>query len=302
MTVVSGVVIPDGLVASQYEFGGAAGARFVSELPTLVDTFVDRWQLTVSGPAMHGMVALVVPVKRPDGFPAVVKFQLRDEETVGEAIALRMWDGDGAVKLLGYDESTGTMLLERLDSSMSAAIESGAITVRDGIVIIAELLARLTSVHAPTGMRRLEDIAGQMLDDLPYALSCVDGDEDRRLLAVCGDAVTDVVHEAGDQLLHWDLHFDNVLTSHRQPWLAIDPKPLAGDPGFDLLPAIDNLFDADEVLWRFDAMTEIIGLDRERAKVWTLGRVLQNALWDIEDHRPLAPDHLGVARQLLAFR
>jgi streptomycin 6-kinase len=299
---VSGVVIPDGLVASQYEFAGGAGRRFVSELPTLIDTFVDRWQLTVAGTAMHGMAALVVPVERPDGFPAVVKFQLCDVETVGEPIALRVWDGDGAVKLLDHDELTGTMLLERLDTSMSLAIERGAITARDGIVIIAELLARLTLVHAPTGMRRLEDIAGQMLDDLPYALSRIDGGEDQRLLAACGDAVTDVVHEAGDRLLHWDLHFDNVLTSHRQSWLAIDPKPLAGDPGFDLFPAIDNLFDADEVLWRFDAMTEITGLDRERAKLWTLGRVLQNALWDIEDHRPLAADHLGVARQLLAYR
>jgi streptomycin 6-kinase len=300
--VVSGVVIPDGLVASQYEFAGAAGRRFVSELPALIDGFVDRWQLTVAGPAMHGMAALVVPVERPDGAPAVVKFQLRDEETVGEAIALRMWDGAGAVTLLAHDESTGTMLLERLGTSMSLAIERATITTRDGVVVIAELLARLTSAQAPMGMRRLEDIAGQMLDDLPYALSRVDRGEDRRLLAACGHAVTDVVHEAGDRLLHWDLHFDNVLLSHRQSWVAIDPKPLAGDPGFDLFPAIDNLFDADEVLWRFDAMTEIIGLDRERAKAWTLGRVLQNALWDIEDHRPLAADHLDVARQLLAYR
>jgi streptomycin 6-kinase len=302
ITVVSGVVIPDGLVASQHEFAGAAGRRFLSELPTLIDTFVDRWRLTVVGPAMHGMAALIVPVERPGGSPAVAKFQLRDEETVGEAIALRVWDGDSAVKLLDHDESTGAMLLERLDTSMSLAIEHAAITARDGVVIIAQLLARLTSVHAPAGIRRLEDIAGQMLDDLPYALSRIDGGEDRRLLVACGDAVTDVVHEAGDRLLHWDLHFDNVLTSHRQPWLAIDPKPLAGDPGFDLFPAIDNLFDADEVMWRFDAMTETIGLDRGRAKLWTLGRVLQNALWNIEDHRPLAADHLNVARQLLATR
>jgi streptomycin 6-kinase len=297
---VSAVVIPDGLVASQHEFAGVAGRRFLSELPTLIDAFVDRWRLTVVGPAMHGMAALIVPVERTAGSPAVAKFQLRDDETAGEAIALRAWDGDSAVKLLEHDESTGVMLLERLDTSLSLAIEHAAITVRDGVVIIAQLLARLTSVHAPVGMRRLADIAGQMLDDLPYASPRIDDGEGRRLLVACGDAVTDVVHEAGDRLLHWDLHFGNVLASHRQPWLAIDPKPLAGDPGFDLLPAIVNLFDADEVLWRFDAMTEAMGLDRGRAKLWTLGRVLQNALWDIEGRRPLAADHLSVARQLLA--
>jgi streptomycin 6-kinase len=70
-----------------------------------------------------------------------------------------------------------------------------------------------------------------------------------------------------------------VLSAEREPWLAIDPKPLAGDPGFELLPALVNRFEAGDVRWRFDLMTEVLGLDRERARAWTLGRVLQNALW-----------------------
>lgn len=63
------------------------------------------------------------------------------------------------------------------------------------------------------------------------------------------------------------------------------PEAARGDPGFELFPALDNLFDADEVVWRFDALTEALGLerDRERARAWTLGRVLQNGLWAAED-------------------
>ncbi|GGW53564.1 hypothetical protein GCM10010381_43810 [Streptomyces xantholiticus] len=41
---------------------------------------------------------------------------------------------------------------------------------------------------------------------------------------------------ARDRLLHWDLHFDNVLAAEREPWLVIDPKLLVGDPGFELCP------------------------------------------------------------------
>lgn len=37
------------------------------------------------------------------------------------------------------------------------------------------------------------------------------------------------------------------------------------------------------VLRRFDVLTETVGLDRQRAGGWTLGRILQNTLWDIED-------------------
>jgi streptomycin 6-kinase len=37
---------------------------------------------------------------------------------------------------------------------------------------------------------------------------------------------------------------------------------------------------------RFELMVEILGLDRRRAVAWTYGRILQNALWDIEDGEP----------------
>ncbi|MFD0063807.1 aminoglycoside phosphotransferase family protein [Streptomyces sp. NPDC056637] len=288
--------IPDGLVESQYTYAGEPGRAFIAGLPARVEEFVERWDLRVDGPAMHGMAALVLPVVRGDGTPAVVKFQILDEETEGEPVALRVWDGAGAVRLLDHDDATGTMLLERLDSGrMLDSVEDS----RKAVLVIAELLARLTSGPAPEGMRRLSGIAAGMLAQVPSALAAVPGAADRALLADCAAAVREVADEAGDRLLHWDLHFENVLAAEREPWLAIDPKPLAGDPGFDLKPAIDNRYDADEVVWRFDAMSGVLGLDRERARAWTLGRVLQDSLWEIEDGRPLVPDHLETARRLL---
>jgi streptomycin 6-kinase len=137
-----------------------------------------------------------------------------------------------------------------------------------------------------------------MLERTPPALERIGDPDARRLLADCAAAVREVVAEPGDRLLHWDLHYDNVLASRRAPWPAIDPKPLAGDPGFDLCPALANRFEADEILWRFDAMTDVLALDRARARAWTLARVLQNSLWDIEDGRPLEPERLEIARRL----
>ncbi|MEU5000650.1 aminoglycoside phosphotransferase family protein [Streptomyces sp. NPDC021622] len=288
--------IPDELVESQHMYAGEAGRAFIAGLPARVTEFVERWDLTVDGPSMHGMAALVLPVVRADGTPAVVKFQVLDEETEGEPVGLRVWGGDGAVRLLDHDAGTGTMLLERLDS---ARMLSTMADTRKAVLVIAELLARLTSVAAPEGMRRLGDIAAEMVDDLPGALKAIGDPAERAVVERCGGAVREVMGEPGDRLLHWDLHFENVLAAEREPWLAIDPKPLAGDPGFDLWPAINNRFDVDDVLWRFDAMTEVLGLDRERARAWTLGRVLQNALWEIEDGRPVDEDDLEVARLLL---
>ncbi|MFE0174276.1 aminoglycoside phosphotransferase family protein [Streptomyces sp. NPDC059002] len=288
--------VPDELIESQYMYAGEPGRAFIAALPERMNEIVERWDLTVDGDPMHGMAALVLPVTRADGTPAAVKFQLLDEETEGEPVALRVWDGDGAVRLLDYDDGTGTMLLERLDSGRMLSTMADT---RKAVLVIAELLARLTAGPAPAGMRTLGDIAAEMVDDLPGALKAIADPAERAIVERCGGAVREVMGEAGDRMLHWDLHFENVLASDREPWLAIDPKPLAGDPGFDLWPAIDNRFEADEVLWRFDAMTEVLGLDRERARAWTLGRVLQNAIWEAEDGRPMVADDMEIARRLL---
>ncbi|MGJ5754976.1 aminoglycoside phosphotransferase family protein [Streptomyces puniciscabiei] len=287
--------IPGELAEAQARYNGAAGRAFVAGLPDLAAAFLDRWRLRLDGPSMNGVSALVLPVTRADGTRAVLKLQLPDEESEGEPVALRVWDGDGAVRLLDHDPATGTMLLERLDETrMLTAVAD----TREAVVVVARLLAHLTSFPAPPGMRRLGDIAGAMLEQTPWALGRIPDLAARRLVADCAAAVREVVAEPGDRLLHWDLHFENVLAAGRADWLAIDPKPLAGDPGFELWPALDNRFEAAEVRRRFDAMTEVLGLDRERARAWTLGRLLQNALWDVEDGRPVEERQLELARKL----
>ncbi|MFF9350825.1 aminoglycoside phosphotransferase family protein [Streptomyces sp. NPDC014734] len=315
--------IPDALIATQSKYNGAAGRAFLAALPGRAAEFLERWGLRRDGAAFHGVCALVLPVVRvADGRRAALKLQPVDEETVGEPVALRAWGeaGAGAVALLDHDAATGTLLLERLDGRRSLEeVADGRAAVR----VLAEVLAGLSSVPAPAGcgLRRLEDVVARMAARAPGAMSALADAEERRLLADCAAAVREVAAEPGDRLLHWDLHYGNVLAGaegaaggedgsggegetggldHRERWVAIDPKPLAGDPGFELLPALVNRFDAGAVRWRFDLMTEALGLDRERARAWTLGRLLQNGLWSVEDgERRLEPEQVEIARRLL---
>ncbi|MFE1898740.1 aminoglycoside phosphotransferase family protein [Streptomyces yangpuensis] len=291
--------VPRELVEAQVRYNGDAGREFIAALPGRAAEFLERWRLRRTGPVMHGVTALVLPVERVDGSGAVLKLVSLDEECVGEPVALRAWDGDGCVRLLEHDPGTGTLLLERLDAGRDLA-ELARRDARQAVRVVGELLARLTAVPAPAGLRGLGDMAEGMLDEVPRALERLVDERDRRLLRDCAAAVAEVAGEPGDRLLHWDLHYENVLAGGREPWLAIDPKPLAGDPGFDLLPAIVNNFRAQDVRWRFDLLTEAAGLDRERARAWTLGRVLQNCLWDVEDgEEQLDEDQLAVAQLLL---
>src|SRR4051794_7395793 len=191
--------IPRALAAAQERYNGAAGRAFVAALPGLAAGFLERWQLRPDGAPMHGVGALVLPVLRPDGTPAVLKLQRPDSENEGEPVALRVWGGDAAVRLLDHDRATGTMLLERLDPARTLSHVPDS---RAAALVVARLLARLTAVPAPHGMRRLGDLARALLDRTPRTLGRLRDPALRRLLADCAAAVREVVDDLGDRLLH----------------------------------------------------------------------------------------------------
>ncbi|MGC7102984.1 aminoglycoside phosphotransferase family protein [Amycolatopsis lurida] len=292
--------------AQLVESHGDGHPDWLAALPRLVTEFLDRWSLRPEGPTWNGCASLVLPVTREEGTPAALKLQPPTEENAGTALALRTWDGDGIVRLLDHDPETSTQLLERLDESRPLSAVPDETTA---LVVLAELLARLTAAPAPAGMRQLADVAAAMLDQTPEAATELADPAERQLLLRCAAATAEVLGEPGDRLLHWDLHYDNVLAGEREKWLAIDPEPLAGDPGFDLLPALDNRWDdvvatgdvPRAVLRRFDLLTEALGLDRQRAYGWSMARILQNSLWDVEDGKTrLQPVQIAIAEALSA--
>ncbi|MER5604222.1 aminoglycoside phosphotransferase family protein [Streptomyces sp. NPDC002265] len=311
MVIHRRIRVPESLAASHRTYFGESGQAWITSLPALVDECLDLWNLRLDGTPSNGAVALVIPVLCADDTPAVLKLQPVDDETVGEPAALGSWAGHGAVSLLEADFRTGAMLLERLDATRSLnSVEDHMVALQT----LSEILVRLVAVPAPTGLRHLADVAADVLGRAAEARKRLADPSDRRLLDACAASLRDVLEEPGDQLLHWDLHYGNVLASlpsrGGDPWLAIDPKPLRGDPGFDFYPALWNRWDAvvksgdvtRTVRRRFDLMTEVVGLDRRRAVGWTLGRVLQTVLWNIESGESRPPAIPAAIAQILLNR
>ena len=162
------IEVPEALVSWHRKFFGESGRAWIDAAPDLAAGLLDRWQLRPDGAAACGAVALVLPVLRADATPAVLKLQPVTESNVGEPDALRAWNGNGAVRLLDHDPESGSMLLERLNADRTLA------TVTDDLAalqILSELLARLSAVPAPAGLRRLSDFAADLLDRVPRALT-----------------------------------------------------------------------------------------------------------------------------------
>jgi streptomycin 6-kinase len=93
-------------------------------------------------------------------------------------------------------------------------------------------------------------------------------------------------------LLHGDLHHWNILAAERQPWLALDPKGLAGEPAYEVGALLRNplpqLLDAPQpgslLARRVDQLAEALGFDRARLLDCGLAQAVLSAWWTYEDH------------------
>jgi streptomycin 6-kinase len=101
---------------------------------------------------------------------------------------------------------------------------------------------------------------------------------ERTLLDAALEALRELSRSQGEQVLvNQDLHGDNILAAQREPWLIIDPKPLVGEREFAVAPIVRSFELGDrrrDVTHRLDRVSSELGLDRERARWWTIGQPL----------------------------
>jgi streptomycin 6-kinase len=251
---------------------------WLERVPELLSECADEWELELGAPYPQGAAGYAVRATLRDGRPAVLKLIFPHHESEHEAEALRVWNGEGAVQLYDYDEARWAMLLERCEPGTLLAKEE-----QDAALdVFAGLLPRLWK---PAGepFRSLADEARMWIEHLPVEWEEAGRPFDERTLAVAMDALETLAPTQGEQvLLHQDLHGDNVLAAQREPWLVIDPKPLAGEREFAVAPIVRDPelgHSKRDVLHRLDRLTSELGLDRERARLWTVG---QTVVWGLD--------------------
>ena len=275
---------------------GLTPAGWRATAPDLVAECAEEWGLCLGDPYVPGVVGHVVRAELADGTPAVLKVFWPHREAEQEADALELWGGAGAVRLLARDDARSALLLERCEpgTHLSAA---GAETALD---VLIGLLPRLWKPAGPP-FRPLADEAAWWLSYLPRHWEESGRPFERGLLDAAVAALTGLRETQGEQvLLHQDLHAENILAAEREPWLAIDPKPLSGEREFSVAPIVRGSelgHSKREVLHRFDRLTSELGLDRERARGWAIGQTLA---WAYES--AWLSDHLDVVRWLLEAR
>ncbi len=205
----------------------AAGREWIESLPSLVQELSTRWNLHPQpGEIRHGYRAVVAQVVR-SGEPLVLKVAWPPEATSIEALALAAWDGRGAVRAIETDPERGALLLERLDPDRSLA----DVPLEHAAELAGGLLRRL-AVPAPNGIPALEAIAHDIAASLESRNELFGSPVSTVRIDTARALARTLAHDAQCLLVHSDLHYGNVLAGERAPWLAIDPRPVAGDPEY----------------------------------------------------------------------
>lgn len=269
--------------------GSAEGRAWLDRLPRLLEECSEQWSLELEQPFPYAFASLAVPAGE-----AVLKIQFPGRESEHEADALALWGGDGAVRLLARDRERHALLLERCRPGTPLA----ELPAEEALDVAAALLPRL---WRPAGepFRSLADEAAAWAEELERRWASGGRPFEPALLEAALEALRELPATQGEQvLLHQDLHAGNVLSAEREPWLAIDPKPLVGEREFGLAPLVRGRelgHDRVSVVHRLDRLSSELGLDRERARGWAIAQTLA---WGWDGAKSLA-SHVEVVEWLV---
>ena len=300
---------------------GSRGQEWLANLPALVTTCCQRWSISLGQPFLLSY-NFVAPGLRSDGTPVVLKTGVPNPELLSEMAALRIYGGQGAARLLEEDADLGAMLLEHiLPGQMLSHLEDDAGATR----IIASVMRRLWRPLSPEQASLFPDLTRWLRALFRLELhsesrfsnpespsegtfATRDGALFTSLLEQARVMATGLLSSQGEiVLLHGDLHHDNILSAGREPWLAVDPKGVAGEREFEVGPMMYNPWqrvlddpDLKSVLSRrLDILVEELGLDRQRLLAWSFVEAALSMAWSLEDHDPYWDRLLPLAKALL---
>ena len=248
----------------------------------MLERWLQVWHLVVVGTPMRTGSSVLLPVTQ-DGTPAMLKVPFEEEERRGGRL-MAWWAGDGAAPVLAHDD--GIVLLARAAGRCSLGEMARQGRDDEACRILVASAARLHAARS----RPAPDLLplAEWFRDLDQAAV-----ERGGILVRCSAIARTLLADPREVVvLHGDLHHGNVLDFGDAGWLAIDPKGLVGERGFDFAALFMNPDGADPT-WpvaiapdrfarRLEVVAEAAKLSRERLLRWIVAWCGLSAVWSME--------------------
>jgi streptomycin 6-kinase len=280
--------LPPCFVQNTLDLCGEIGEQWLKGLPRTIEEVAENWLVEVNKPFQNLSYNYVAPCVCADGSEAVLKIALplNNPEIFNEASFLQIADGKCAVKFLNFDEKRHAMLLEKLTPGANLKEICSKDDAKAVEIAIGVMRGLLKNPPENSTFQRLED----WFNGLKKAGNTK---FDRRIAVKAFNFFEESTFPAKQKfLLHGDLHHENILSAQREPCLAIDPKGIIGDIGYEIavflnnhlvwLSAEENLQEKlDDAVRRFSEAFEITPQD---LKDWAFAQMVLSAWWTFEEN------------------
>jgi streptomycin 6-kinase len=264
-----------------------AGAHALADGPDLsgalsLEPWFARWSLEADGdPFVTPFGSRLAPVRHL-GAPAMLKIAGGPEERDGGAL-MAWWAGDGAARVIARQGEA--LLMERAAGSATLATLVAEGRDDEATLLLCQVAARLHEPRAGAPPVTLKPLPLWFRALRPSADA--EGGVLRQSLAAARDLLASPEPAC---VLHGDLHHDNVLDFGERGWLAIDPKGLIGERGFDYANLFCNPWPAAVDPGRFDRRLGLVAdaakLDPRRLRRWILAYAGLSAAWTLQSGMP----------------
>ena len=265
---------------------GADADEWLAAVPDLISSVTGRWDLHVTAVANRiDAFGLSIPARR-DSDRVTLRIAYPDAFLADETAALRAWNGAGAVRVLEEDDR-GAQLRSSPTPGTALSLERNEMRA---LRMVADALRELW-IAPPAGMQTLAAEVRTWGSSMPERFASVHEPFDEQLMRDAevmfrsfGPSQMDAV------LLHGDVRLDTFLLDGERA-VAIDPKPLAGEPAFDVAALLrdgpgelvrDPAAGRQRLQGRLEQLTDLLDVRASRVRGWAFAVAVDTGLYAYE--------------------
>lgn len=283
--------------------GEEKALNWIKSIPNLICEYEKKWNFRFVKEFPELSYNFVGSVKTKNG-EAVLKIGFPDDKQfITEAKTLKIYNGDGSIKLLNENFQDFVLLLEKCipgDPLYSLNNEENE------TLIFTQICKKIWK--KPPSSSKFPNLAEDLKDFDWYFQNDekIENSIPKELVEKAKQTYERLLKSQKElYLLHTDLHHDNILLSERG-WLAIDCKGAIGEREYEstafirnpIKKAEQNLLTGDILKKRIDIIVEKLGLDRQRIIDWAFAQTVLSVIWSLQDTGSRVDYWLRIAQEI----
>jgi streptomycin 6-kinase len=253
-------------------------------MTNILSDYLQRWKLRDPEPLAHSPRGDLYTAYQ-NGEKVVLKLltPVGAEDEADGVLALRYFDGEGAVRLLAYDERA--QLLEYAGDEELAEL----VTRGDDLAAAAVIGNLLNRLHRPQPQRPTPPLRTlrQRFDSL-FSTAAQDEAAGEESIYVRGARIAQhlLASPQRECVLHGDIQHHNIRLHPVRGWLAFDPKGLYGERLYDAANTLcnpstarDRVLSAERLLQVSQVLADTMGAPVGRLRAYVFAYACLSASW-----------------------